>query len=101
MKKFYETYNGADEKLSPLVRQFCWTNNLTIRWWLSINFACLIRLFSSRSCMKSLNKIQTILNHNHHRFETEGCDKARAASTVGQACDDMEETRRKTERTKN
>ena len=30
MKQFYETYNGADEKLSPLVRQISWTNNLTI-----------------------------------------------------------------------
>ena len=30
MKQFYETYNGADEKLSPLVRQMSWTNNLII-----------------------------------------------------------------------
>lgn len=30
MKQFYETYNGVDEKLSPLVRQISWTNNLTI-----------------------------------------------------------------------
>ena len=30
MKQFYETYNGADEILSPLVRQISWTNNLTI-----------------------------------------------------------------------
>ena len=30
MKQFYETYNGADEKLSPLVRQISWTNNLII-----------------------------------------------------------------------
>ena len=26
----YETYNGADEKLSPLVRQISWSNNLAI-----------------------------------------------------------------------
>ena len=30
MKQFYETYNGADEKLSPVVRQISWTNNLII-----------------------------------------------------------------------
>ena len=30
MKQFYETYKGADEKLSPLVRQISWTNNLII-----------------------------------------------------------------------
>lgn len=30
MKQFYETYNGADEKLSPLVRQISWSNNLVI-----------------------------------------------------------------------
>ncbi len=30
MKQFYETYNGADEKLSPLLRQISWTNNLAI-----------------------------------------------------------------------
>lgn len=30
MKQFYETYNGIDEKLSPLVRQISWTNNLII-----------------------------------------------------------------------
>ena len=30
MKQFSETYKGADEKLSPLVRQISWTNNLII-----------------------------------------------------------------------
>ena len=30
MKQFYETYNGMDEKLSALLRQINWTNNLTI-----------------------------------------------------------------------
>ena len=30
MKQFYELYNGADEKLSSLLRQISWTNNLTI-----------------------------------------------------------------------
>lgn len=30
MKQFYETYRGADEKLSSLMRQINWTNNLTI-----------------------------------------------------------------------
>ena len=30
MKPFYETYKDADEKLSPLVRQISWTNNLII-----------------------------------------------------------------------
>ena len=30
MKQFYETYKDADEKLSPVVRQISWTNNLTI-----------------------------------------------------------------------
>ena len=30
MKQFYETYCNADEKLSPLVRQISWTNNLII-----------------------------------------------------------------------
>ena len=30
MKQFYETYNGVDEKLSALLRQISWTNNLTI-----------------------------------------------------------------------
>ena len=30
MKRFYETYADADEKLSPLVRQISWTNNLII-----------------------------------------------------------------------
>ena len=30
MKQFYETYEDADEKLSPLVRQISWINNLTI-----------------------------------------------------------------------
>lgn len=30
MKQFYETYQGADEKLSALLRQINWTNNLTI-----------------------------------------------------------------------
>jgi len=30
MKQFYETYKVADEKLSALVRQISWTNNLTI-----------------------------------------------------------------------
>ena len=30
MKQFYETYCDADEKLSPLVRQISWTNNLII-----------------------------------------------------------------------
>ena len=30
MKQFYETYCDADEKLSALLRQISWTNNLTI-----------------------------------------------------------------------
>ena len=30
MKQFYETYNGADEKLSTLLRQISWSNNLAI-----------------------------------------------------------------------
>ncbi len=30
MKHFYETYKDADEKLSALLRQTSWTNNLTI-----------------------------------------------------------------------
>ena len=30
MKQFYETYRGVDEKLSSLMRQINWTNNLTI-----------------------------------------------------------------------
>lgn len=30
MKQFYETYREADEKLSALLRQINWTNNLTI-----------------------------------------------------------------------
>ena len=30
MKQFYETYNGIGEKLSALLRQISWTNNLTI-----------------------------------------------------------------------
>ncbi len=30
MKQFYETYSLADEKLSPLVREINWTNNLII-----------------------------------------------------------------------
>ena len=30
MKQFYETYKDADEKLSALLRQISWTNNLTI-----------------------------------------------------------------------
>lgn len=30
MKQFYETYKSADEKLSALLRQISWTNNLTI-----------------------------------------------------------------------
>ena len=30
MKQFYETYKGAGEKLSALLRQISWTNNLTI-----------------------------------------------------------------------
>lgn len=30
MKQFYETYSVADEKLSPLVREISWTNNMII-----------------------------------------------------------------------
>ncbi len=30
MKQFYETYNGVDEKLSALLRQISWSNNLAI-----------------------------------------------------------------------
>ena len=30
MKQFYETYKDADEKLSPLVREISWSNNLLI-----------------------------------------------------------------------
>ena len=30
MKQFYETYKDADKKLSALLRQISWTNNLTI-----------------------------------------------------------------------
>lgn len=30
MKQFYETYRGEGEKLSALLRQISWTNNLTI-----------------------------------------------------------------------
>ena len=30
IKQFYETYCDADEKLSPVVRQISWTNNLII-----------------------------------------------------------------------
>ena len=30
MKQFYETYKDADEKLSALLRQISWTNNLII-----------------------------------------------------------------------
>lgn len=30
MKQFYETYKGADEKLSTLLRQISWSNNLVI-----------------------------------------------------------------------
>lgn len=29
-QQFYETYRSADEKLSPLVREISWTNNLII-----------------------------------------------------------------------
>ena len=29
MKQFYETYRDADEKLSPVMREISWTNNLT------------------------------------------------------------------------
>ena len=29
MKQFYETYKDADEKLSPVVRQISWTNNMS------------------------------------------------------------------------
>jgi len=30
MKQFYETYKDSEEKLSPVVRQISWTNNLII-----------------------------------------------------------------------
>ena len=30
MKQFYETYKGVDEKLSTLLRQISWSNNLAI-----------------------------------------------------------------------
>lgn len=30
MKQFYETYRDADKKLSPLVREISWTNNMII-----------------------------------------------------------------------
>ncbi len=30
MKQFFETYSDADEKLSPLVREISWTNNLLL-----------------------------------------------------------------------
>lgn len=30
MKQFYETYASADEKLSPLVRELSWTNNMVL-----------------------------------------------------------------------
>jgi len=30
MKQFYETYKDSEEKLSPVVRQISWSNNLTI-----------------------------------------------------------------------
>lgn len=30
MKQFYETYCTADEKLSAVLRQISWTNNITI-----------------------------------------------------------------------
>lgn len=30
MKQFFETYRDADEKLSAVLRQISWTNNLTI-----------------------------------------------------------------------
>ena len=30
MKQFYETYRNADEKLSTLLREISWTNNLII-----------------------------------------------------------------------
>ena len=30
MKQFYETYNDVDEKLSTLLRQISWSNNLAI-----------------------------------------------------------------------
>lgn len=33
MKQLYETYIGVEEKLSPLVRQISWTNNLLILSW--------------------------------------------------------------------
>ncbi|MBO4454064.1 MAG: hypothetical protein J5761_03290, partial [Paludibacteraceae bacterium] len=30
MKQFYETYRDADKKLSALLREISWTNNMTI-----------------------------------------------------------------------
>jgi len=30
MKQFFETYDGCNEKLSPLVRQISWTNNMVL-----------------------------------------------------------------------
>lgn len=49
MKQFYETYSQADEKLSPLVRELSWTNNLIL---LSRTKSEEERLFYLRLCVK-------------------------------------------------
>lgn len=49
MKKFYETYRDSDEKLSPLVREISWTNNLLI---MSRTKSAKEREFYLRNCVK-------------------------------------------------
>lgn len=49
MKQFYETYSDADEKLSALLRQISWTNNLMI---LSRSKSTEERAFYLQLCIK-------------------------------------------------
>ena len=49
MKQFYETYQGIDEKLSTLLREISWSNNLTI---LSRTKSDEERLFYLQLCIK-------------------------------------------------
>ena len=56
MKQFYETYNGADEKLSTLLRQISWSNNLAImsRCNLIVSLIMILDILIIEVCMYSL-----------------------------------------------
>ena len=76
MKQFYETYRG-NEKLSPLVRELSWTNNLSILTACKTDEArefylrlCIANRYSKRELERQISSLlyeRTMLSDNRHQ----------------------------------